>query len=996
MSDNKKAPRDHFSLDEILAEAHILAAKKKESEPIESTIKAEPSIVLDPKKEDGVKTPPATPDKPKKTPSLLNRRRRRMDIPELEEDIYYGLQLKTIQDYEKTIQVGTNKPKEPKSDSLFSYLFTQTDDNSVDNEISKQFENLHSERQLRVENIMRQTGIDPDEIYSLYENDLPASKPTASKVPPVANPVTMSPLRPQEEPVPQPGQPPSTPPVPVPGPGPSPAPRPEILPGPPLTPEIREPLTEPEFQPGPAPLNTPMQPDSVPQIRCQAAGEPVKEPALPSQTKEPLPVPPAVREPESSPIPLTAGSEVRCYRAASGAPVHIIALNDFKELLSATALGYPPPKPQLPPEPIPLPKPVTEEPAAPGEPTEQVGEIAENTSFAAQKQTVKKHNKKKRFHFFGNEEEDNEFAGNLPENSEELDDYSSPSDAPSIFHELGSNIHSLYLRLAVTGISMALLFVFGFLGECSGMLPQAFQVGLTSQAYFILNLVFLLIASFFCGVTIFSGIKALVLLQANADSAIAVAAIAATIQSVALMFSPQSVQGGELHLYSTLVVMALFLNTIGKLSMIKRINRNFHFVAAPDQKQAIQLFDDYNTALQMASGCVIDAPVIALQRKTNFLKHFLRLSYEPDPSEQSSQTAAPIGFISSLILCIVSLVLSKDVFSALTAFAAGACICVPFVNMLSVNLPVNRVSKIAARSGAMIVGYQAIEHFSSTNAVIVDAKDLFPKGTVVLNGIKTFAGQRIDDAIVDATALMCAVGGPLSDLFEQIIKSRRDMLPKIDNPVYEDEKGVSGWVSDRRILVGSHELMEAHQIEPPSRDYEEKYIHGGKKIVYLASGGDLVAMFIVSYSSDRRRAMELRRMENNGISLIVRTCDPNITPRFLTECFRLDEHSVRVLPERLGRIYSDIASAPQERSTALMATKGRSTAMMRLLTACVRQRSNISIAVALQNGAIVLGFLLVAFLTCYSGLQQLTTTALLIYELFWAAAILLVPRLRKP
>jgi len=40
--------------------------------------------------------------------------------------------------------------------------------------------------------------------------------------------------------------------------------------------------------------------------------------------------------------------------------------------------------------------------------------------------------------------------------------------------------------------------------------------------------------------------------------------------------------------------------------------------------------------------------------------------------------------------------------------------------------------------------------------------------------------------------------------------------------------------------------------------------------------------------------------------------------------------------------------------------------------------------------------LLVAFLTCYSGLGQLTVTALMIYELFWAAAILFVPRLRKP
>ena len=90
---------------------------------------------------------------------------------------------------------------------------------------------------------------------------------------------------------------------------------------------------------------------------------------------------------------------------------------------------------------------------------------------------------------------------------------------------------------------------------------------------------------------------------------------------------------------------------------------------------------------------------------------------------------------------------------------------------------------------------------------MLDAKDLFPKGTVILNGIKTFGGQRIDEAILDATALMYTVGGPLSDLFDQIIKSHRDMLPKIENPTYEDNKGVIGWASGRRILIGNRDLM---------------------------------------------------------------------------------------------------------------------------------------------------------------------------------------------
>ena len=274
---------------------------------------------------------------------------------------------------------------------------------------------------------------------------------------------------------------------------------------------------------------------------------------------------------------------------------------------------------------------------------------------------------------------------------------------------------------------------------------------------------------------------------------------------------------------------------------------------------------------------------------------------------------------------------------------------------------------------------------------------MFPRGTVVLNGIRTFGGQRIDDAILDATALMCSVGGPLSDLFDQIIKNRREILPKLEKTVYEDGKGVSGWVSGKEILVGNRELILAHGIEPPSRDYEAKYIRGGKRLVYLAADRELVAMFIVTYRSDRRRALELRRMENNGISLIVRTSDPNITPEFLSECFGIDAHSARVLPEKLGAVYTALVSSPPDRPDSLIAVKGhRPAAMMRILTGCVRQHGNITIAVALQTASAAIGFALVAFLSCSSGLSLLSATALLIYELFWTAATLLVPRLRRP
>lgn len=605
--------------------------------------------------------------------------------------------------------------------------------------------------------------------------------------------------------------------------------------------------------------------------------------------------------------------------------------------------------------------------------------------------------KRRRFSVFGSEEKENRPEDEFPVDPGELEDYEKPEDAEAILQDLGAKRRTLLLRTAVTGLSLLLMLLFGLISEYSGVLPAAIPYYLLTEPYLILELIFLVLAAGFSWPVLWNGVRGLFRLQANSDSGAAVAAVVSIVQTAALLFAADRVESAAVHLYAPLAVLALLLNALGKLSMVRRVTRNFKFVSSKDPKYAVHLFEDHNTALQMGRGCVAGTPVAAYQSKTKFLRHFLRISYLPDPCEQNSQVIAPIGVVASLILCVATLLLFRDGMAALTAFTAACCVCTPMVNQLCVNLPLAQVSRIAARGGAMLSGYQALDTFSDTNAVLLDARDLFPKSNVILSGIKTFGDQHIDDAILEAAALLGEVGGTLSEIFEQVIQNRRDLLPRVENFTYEDGRGIVGWVSGHRLLVGNRELLKAYKIAPPSRDYEEKYGASGKQVLYLASGGQLMAMFLIAYQPDRRRTAELCRLEDDGVAFLVRTCDPNITPKLVARSFQIDEKSVAVLPERLGKVYVETcekdaaASAP-----AWMATKGRPAAMMRLLAACIRQRGNISLAVALQNVAVALGFVLVAFLACYSGLGKLNTLFLLLYELFWTLAIVLLPKLRRP
>lgn len=577
------------------------------------------------------------------------------------------------------------------------------------------------------------------------------------------------------------------------------------------------------------------------------------------------------------------------------------------------------------------------------------------------------------------------------DSTESIDDYTGPEDAKSISHELRSDMRDYTMRMTITGICTALLalvnLIFG-----SGLS----DAGSSMIVYVVLSVVFLGVSIGFCARPVINGLKALFEFNANSDSAMAVAAVAVAIQTVAAMFFRSDLADGKLHLYAVVLSAILFVNSAGKLTMIRRIHSNFRFITSKEQKYVVRTYDDYNTSLKMAKDAVVDKPLIAYQCKTGFLKRFLTLSYNPDPSEAASQLLAPIGLIASLVVCIACLLLTRSVSTALSAFAAASCACVAVANMLSVNLPISRMCRTARRAGAMVVGYEAVEQLGDVNAVMVDADDIFPRGTVVLEGIKTFGDRGgAEKAIMAASALMKEVGGPLSGVFDQVISENEDSLPEVDNITCEPAAGIVGTVDDQKIYIGTRALLMNHHIELPAKDDEGQYSAGNRAVVYIAIDSAVAAMFVLTYSADRRKKNELQRLEDSGISVLVRSTDPNVTAKMISRLFGVDSGTVSVLEGELGDTAQKLIEQSIPRADAVVATKGRVESMLSVISACVQEKRTANLVVAIQNAAVVLGFVLVAFMACLGGMSQLSSFVLFLFEVFWLLVIIVIPKLRR-
>ncbi len=924
---------------------------------------------------------PAPSKKKKKKRGLFGRRKKRPDYDESQDDMYYGIQLKPLDEY----RLDNDAPEDlaPGGDS-FKALFDDSPA-AIDQEVEQNFQRLQKERRRRVQEAMQAAGEGgeaPDEDFGLVApapvsamdgddhtmeiklnvinstielqrvQEEPVAPPppeeetvsdeAVDKILDFAQAQAMSQPEPEPEPEPVIEEAPGEEPEPVPVPEPEPIieeePEPETQP---------EPITEeaPQEEAGPAPEEPQEEPIQEEPPAAEAAPEATM--VVPAQKKAPPPRPMAE-------VPYV--QSVYEYRPRS-IPTHIIRAEVLQSALLSEqeALG-----------------------AAPAAP--------EAEAKPAPRQRLK--NKRLEEH-----PQEKPVPSDISE-GESIEDYTGPEDARSISHELRGDMNELSMRMMITGVCTLILAVVNLI--FGGRFSAGGDVGSMPLIYIILTLILSGVSIGICYRTVGNGLKALFSLTADSDSGCAVAAIAVAVQTLGAVFFQKDLADGSLHLYAVVLTFLLFLNAAGKLTMLRRIHSNFRFVSGKEGKYAVRVFEDYNTSLKMTKDVVAEKPLIAYQCRAGFLKRFLELSYSPDPTESSSQLLAPIGLLSSLVLCICSLLVTKSVSSALSALAAACCACVAGSNMLAMNLPLSRLCKTARRAGGMVVSYAAVEQLGDVNAVVLDAGELFPPGTVVLGGIKTF-GERIaaEDAIMSASALMKEIGGPLSSVFDQVISENEDALPEVEKYHYEPGGGIVGWVDGHKIYIGNRALLINNRIELPAREEETQYASGNKSIVYIGVDTAAAAMLVLTYGADRRKKTELQRLEDSGISVLVRTTDPNVTAPLVARLFGVDTASVGILDSSLGEEARKLMEEEAPRVDALAATKGRMESMISVIAACVDQKRMAGLLVAIQAALVVCGFVLVAFMACFGGMKQLSSLILFLFELVGLIVLMALPKLRK-
>ena len=232
------------------------------------------------------------------------------------------------------------------------------------------------------------------------------------------------------------------------------------------------------------------------------------------------------------------------------------------------------------------------------------------------------------------------------------------------------------------------------------------------------------------------------------------------------------------------------------------------------------------------------------------------------------------------------------VFAGLTAFGAdrGADFLLHWSAILSAGatfslplcwgLPWSRTAKRWQKLGCAVAGWDGAYRVSRRRAMILTEADLFPPGTVRLNGVKVY-GEEIGRAAAYAAAVTREAGCALNRLFEDLAAGETAPREQAHDLNFYKEGGWSCTIHGETVLLGTASFMRKKELRMPDG------IHL-KTGVYLAVDGAIAAVFAVKYDAAESVDYALRITRRGRVTPILAVRDPNVTPDLLKRKFRKD------------------------------------------------------------------------------------------------------------
>lgn len=542
----------------------------------------------------------------------------------------------------------------------------------------------------------------------------------------------------------------------------------------------------------------------------------------------------------------------------------------------------------------------------------------------------------------------------------------------------------LVLRFGITAVCGAISLFITMANDLGWKMVQVFDKSLSPSAFAFTNTLMGLIAVFVGYTVVVSGLKNLLSGKPDCDSLASVGVTVSVILGVVTLFSPGIVRENYFNIYICCGILCLAANTLGKIIIAKRTEENFRYVSGDFEKYAVGMIKSREAAEKLADS---PSPKAICARKTDFVNGFMRSSYCSDIADKTARPLTLCVLAASVVIGAVVYFFDKNasgttdkLLMAFSALSGTLCICSSLSMMLAVNFPLFRAAQKASKNNAVILGYEAVQELAETDCIVTEASRLFPNGTVDLVNLKITSRTSIEECILMSASLSFAAGSVLQPTFYRMLKGKTEMLYPVESYMVEDGQGICGWICNKRVLLGTRELMENHSIEGlPTLAKEAEYAKNDQ-VLYLSISGIVSTLFVVRVLADEEVREALHKLEYEGIHVSVNVVDGFLDPSFMCNLFGVDDSMLYVIPFRYHKIV-EAKTGYKEKVTAGCLTSGKFPSLAMLAVMARNLRAVAANGMIFQYAAAALGAALTVGMIVFSNIGELSATAVCIYQL---------------
>lgn len=343
-----------------------------------------------------------------------------------------------------------------------------------------------------------------------------------------------------------------------------------------------------------------------------------------------------------------------------------------------------------------------------------------------------------------------------------------------------------------------------------------------------------------------------------------------------------------------------------------------------------------------------------------------------DTASQWQRLLTPVLAAAALVFAVLATIGLGQGQNLLWCWSAILCTTFSLVYPLAYCVPFGRLATRLNHSGAAVAGQYGAAALAASRQIVVTDNDLFPQGTVALNGLKLYGEER-NHAISYTATLAVHAGGCLARVFDEICRSERIAYQPLEHFHIHDDNGLSGMIHGETVLVGTPVFMRHKAVRLPSS-------MPSKTCVCLAVDGQLTAVFAVKYNTSDTVESALRALSRNDMQLMLAVRDGNITPKLLKTRFGTDGGAV--YPETSDRLNLSDPEREAEGPNGLIYRDGLYP-FVELVTGSRRLCHAVRIGNVLSICGSVFGALLSFYLSFAGSYQVLTPMLLATYLLLW-------------